>query len=183
MWLLGQLGPSLSGLNVLELGCGVSVASATAKDHGAHVLATDGRVEAVERARAKGLDAAVLAWSDTSFALCFDLAIGSDLFFGENGPEEIAALLDRTACGMALFTSPGRKPFFRFVELVKGRFPHVASRRIEAPDCEPCYAVVASRESQSVLFDACASLMLSYGRDAVVVISDSAPTPPPRPVP
>ncbi|MCU0307578.1 MAG: protein N-lysine methyltransferase family protein [Thermoleophilia bacterium] len=93
----------LRGLRVVELGCGVGLASLVAAAHGAHVLATDWYEDALafvrlnaDRARPAGrVETMVVDWFAPPPALLerapFDLVMAADVLYEErNGP----ALLD-----------------------------------------------------------------------------------------
>jgi ETFB lysine methyltransferase len=95
----------LAGLDILELGCGLGVASLVVNARGGEVLATDYHPNAEafldENSRLNGLSA-------TPFLRCdwrlpqdgigrFDLIIGSDLLYQPDHPEQLAHFISRHA--------------------------------------------------------------------------------------
>jgi predicted nicotinamide N-methyase len=181
VFLLDALGPLLRGVRCLELGCGAAVASATAHAHGACVVATDAVGEAVERALERGVPARVLRWDDVTFVEPFEMVLGSDLFFAETCVVEVEALLRRVGCRVALFSSPPRRPVLRLAELLRERYACVECERVELPGCEPCVVIVACDDAQAPLYASVAALIAMHRREAQVIISDTAPPPPPLP--
>ena len=180
-FVLNTLGILLRDWRCLELGCGVSVASAVAHAHGASVCATDAVAEAVAGARQRGIDARVLRWEDTAFVEQYELVMGSDLFFAERCAIDIAALLQRVGCRVALFSSPPRQPLLLFTELLRQHYACVVCERVELPDCEPCLVALATDDSESPLFACVTELIAAHKRAPHVIICDTAPLPPPLP--
>ena len=95
----------ITGLNILELGCGLGIASMIINARGGKVLATDYHPNAEEfleeNSRLNGLD-------DTPFLRCdwraqqenmgrFDLIIGSDLLYEPDHPERLALFISQHA--------------------------------------------------------------------------------------
>jgi predicted nicotinamide N-methyase len=117
-------GLELSGLRVLELGCGLGLPSLTAAAGGAHVLATDWAEDAIELLRRNAarngvpLRVARVRWSEPEpllRAAPWDLLLGADLLYEERNAEQLAALLPRLR-GEALLAEPGRPYAKEFLE-------------------------------------------------------------------
>ncbi len=120
--LAGELAAhDVSGLRVVELGCGVGLPSVVAALGGADVLATDWYDDALAftRANAGAAGARVrtllLDWNAPPEGLVspggdFDLAIGADVLYEERNGPALAALLPRLLRpgGEALVTDPRR---------------------------------------------------------------------------
>ena len=96
---------SLGGLDILELGCGLGIASLIVNARGGLILATDYHPSAEEfldeNSRLNGLQ-------DTPFLRCdwrvlqdaigrFDLIIGSDLLYEPDHPEQLALFISQHA--------------------------------------------------------------------------------------
>lgn len=112
-------GLELTGLRVLELGCGLGLPSLAAALGGADVLATDWAEDALELLRRNAarngvtLRTGVLRW-DESHALAgaaFDLVLAADVLYESRNAAPLLALLDRTVGpgGVALVSDPGRR--------------------------------------------------------------------------
>jgi predicted nicotinamide N-methyase len=116
----------LSGLRVLELGCGLALPSIAAARRGADVLATDWSPTAValaaSNARRNGvrLDTAVCDWTAPRLLVDgapWDLVLAADVLYERRNVEPLLELLPRLvgAEGETLFADPGRpaaKEFF-----------------------------------------------------------------------
>lgn len=106
----------LSGMRVVELGCGLGVPSLAAARAGAHVLATDVDLDAlalVERnARESGLrvETACADWATPDDLVDrgpFDLVLAADVLYERAGIDHLIALLPRLGREVWL-TDPGR---------------------------------------------------------------------------
>ena len=111
------------GDRVVELGCGLGVASITAALSGGEVLATDWSTEALDFARENAarngvlLETALVAWTGPDELLArapWDLVLAADVLYENRNIEPLAALLPRLG-DRALIADPGRpaaKTFF-----------------------------------------------------------------------
>jgi predicted nicotinamide N-methyase len=115
---------SLSGLHVVELGCGMGVPSLVAARAGAQVLATDADPEALEllarNAAANGitLETACVEWSAADELAArgpFDLVLAADVLYERESVQLLLSLLPRLGA-RALVADPGRTPAATFVE-------------------------------------------------------------------
>jgi predicted nicotinamide N-methyase len=114
----------LSGLRVLELGCGLGLPSLAAARRGAHVLATDWAEDAVDLLqRNAGRNEASLRvrrvrWSEPEPLLRaspWDLVLGADVLYEARNAEQLEALLPRLG-GETLLAEPGRPHAKEFLE-------------------------------------------------------------------
>jgi predicted nicotinamide N-methyase len=114
----------LSGLRVLELGCGLGLPSLAAAMRGAEVLATDWAEDAIgllqRNAERNGvvLRVARVRWSEPEPLLRgapWDLVLGADLLYEARNTEQLAELLPRLG-GEALLAEPGRPYAKQFLE-------------------------------------------------------------------
>jgi predicted nicotinamide N-methyase len=113
----------VSGLRVVELGCGLALPSLAAALGGAHVLATDWSPDAIALARenalrnALELETAVVRWSEPEPLLeraPWDLVLAADVLYEMRNVDELLALLPKLG-GEVLLADPGRphaKTFF-----------------------------------------------------------------------
>jgi predicted nicotinamide N-methyase len=117
---------SLGGMRVVELGCGLGLASLGAALAGARVLATDWSAEALtlleDNAAANGLDLETrrVDWTAPEGLLArapFDLVLAADVLYERRAVEPLAALLPRLG-GEVLLADPGRPPLAAFLERV-----------------------------------------------------------------
>jgi methyltransferase-like protein 23 len=86
--LMAERGPALSGLAVLELGCGVGLPGLAARRHGARVVQTDhdGLALALCRHNAilnkvSGIEQFIGDWRDWTHATRYPLIIGADIIY------------------------------------------------------------------------------------------------------
>lgn len=95
---------NLSGIQVIELGCGLGLPGITAAMLGANVLFTDCVPEALEfaesNARLNGISAGVadfriLDWEDTRNLPLFDIVLGSEILYDYFYHNPLLKLLDR----------------------------------------------------------------------------------------
>lgn len=109
-------GRELTGLRVVELGCGLGLPALTAAMRGAEVLATDWAEEAIELLRRNAerngvfLRVARVRWSEPEpllRAAPWDLVLGADLLYETRNAEQLAELLPRLG-GEVLLAEPGR---------------------------------------------------------------------------
>jgi predicted nicotinamide N-methyase len=114
----------LSGLRVLELGCGLGVPALTAALCGGEVLATDWAEDAIDllgrNAERNGLflRTARVRWSEPEpllRAAPWDLVLGADLLYEARNAEQLAELLPGLA-GEVLLAEPGRPYAKEFLE-------------------------------------------------------------------
>jgi predicted nicotinamide N-methyase len=128
---LAEALPDVSGLRVVELGCGLGVPSLIAAARGAAVTATDWSADAIELLRANaernglGLVAEVrdwrLPWPDR-----FDLALAADVLYEHRNVDPVLARLRELApeALVALAGRPHEAEFLRRAGVVE----HVADR-------------------------------------------------------
>lgn len=120
----------VEGRRVLEVGCGIGLASLVLNHRNADITATDHHPEAQGFLRAntglngdKDIPFVRTGWDDAETDLgCFDLIIGSDLLYERNHAESLAAFVDQHAepsCEVLIVD--GRRQ--------RGRFEHHMSRR------------------------------------------------------
>ena len=137
--LAGELdGIELSGLRVVELGCGLAVPSIVAARRGATVLATDGDPEGLELVdrnaalNAVSLETAALEWESPPEDLLarapFDLVLAADLLYERDAVGPLAALLPRLA-PQAWLADPGRPAAASLLEGVCPDGPAETRRR------------------------------------------------------
>lgn len=114
----------IEGKRILEVGCGIGLASLLLKARGADITATDCHPEAgrflAENSRLNDLKPVPFLrthWHDTHLGLgCFDVIIGSDLLYESPSAEQLARFIDRHSnpgCEV-LMVDPGRKNHPRF---------------------------------------------------------------------
>ena len=117
----------LEGRRVLELGCGLGVASIVAALGGADVLATDWSPEALEvaaenaRRNRADLDTALVSWTDSERLIAagpWDLILGADLLYERRNVDQLLDLLPRLGADV-LLAEPGRPPAARFFDEVE----------------------------------------------------------------
>ncbi len=113
----------LSGLTVVELGCGLALPSIVAALGGAHVRATDWSPEALayaeRNARANGaeLETARVDWADASALVAdapFDLVLAADVLYEPRNSAQLLELLPRLGEAVQL-ADPGRPALQRFL--------------------------------------------------------------------
>jgi predicted nicotinamide N-methyase len=114
----------VSGLRVVELGCGLALPSLAAAAGGADVLATDWAPDAIELVRENArrnelaLEARVIRWSEPGalFARApWDLVLAADVLYERRNGDELLALLPRLA-RTVLLAEPGRPHAQTFFE-------------------------------------------------------------------
>jgi len=122
-----RVGP---GENVLEVDCGPGVLAKLMRERGAHVTGTDLSIVAVERARAKGIealqvdvDAQPLPFADA----CFDTVVSNSMiehrFFPERSFDECARVLKPG--GKFIVCLPNIAHWLCRWWILAGRFPYV----------------------------------------------------------
>jgi predicted nicotinamide N-methyase len=114
----------LSGLRVVELGCGLGLPALAAAMRGAEVLATDWAEDAIELLRRNAerngvfLRVARVRWSEPEpllRAAPWDLVLGADLLYEARNAEQLAQLLPQLG-GEVLLAEPGRPYAKEFLE-------------------------------------------------------------------
>jgi predicted nicotinamide N-methyase len=114
----------VSGLRVLELGCGLGLPALAAALGGADVLATDWAEDAIELLRRNAerngvfLRVARVRWSEPEpllRAAPWDLVLGADLLYEARNAEQLAELLPALG-GEVLLAEPGRPHAKEFLE-------------------------------------------------------------------
>lgn len=130
-------GSRLTGLRVLELACGLGVASLVAARAGAAVLATDGCAEALElverNARENGLSAATarVDWGAADELIArgpFDLVLAADVLHERPSVAPLLSLLPRLGREVWL-ADPGRPAAAEFLEQARRQWPVATSVR------------------------------------------------------
>lgn len=122
----------LAGRRVLDLGCGLGLASVVAARAGADVLAVDasgdGVTFAAENFSLNGVvaDAAVCSWTDPALADTgpFDLVLGGDVLYSRPAATALLAALAALLAGgaQAWFTDPGRATADAFMEAARAEY-------------------------------------------------------------
>ena len=126
-----MLGYSLEGRRVLEIGCGLGLASLVLSKLDADISATDYHPQAEEFLRKNvALNGAAKIpfvranWADGSIGLGdFDLILGSDLLYERGHPEALSEFIDlnaREKCEV-IIVDPGRGQLSRFGRLMAAR--------------------------------------------------------------
>lgn len=120
----------VSGVDVLELGCGLGLPSLAAAAGGGRVLATDWAPAAVELLRRNALrndlvlDACVLDWRDPAplEAGRFGLVLAADVLYEARNASPLAACLERSLAegGQALVADPGRRHASPLLDALRG---------------------------------------------------------------
>jgi predicted nicotinamide N-methyase len=117
---------ALGGMRVVEVGCGLGLASLAAAAAGARVLATDWAPAALElladNAQRNGLalETARVDWTAPDALLArapFDLVLAADVLYERRNVGPLAALLPRLG-GEVLLADPGRPPLTELLERV-----------------------------------------------------------------
>jgi predicted nicotinamide N-methyase len=120
----------LTGLRVVELGCGLAVPSIAAARGGASVLATDAEPEALalagRNAEANGVrvETALAEWSSPASLLesaPFDLVLAADVLYERPAVATLLDLLPRLA-PRVLLADPGRPAAAPFIERARERW-------------------------------------------------------------
>ena len=106
----------VDGAHVLELGCGLALPTLVAAAAGAHVLAVDWAVDAIDLLRGNAalnnlhVEAAVADWRDADALVArppWDLVLASDVLYESRNVEPLLALLPRLG-NTVLLAEPGR---------------------------------------------------------------------------
>jgi predicted nicotinamide N-methyase len=123
-------GAPLSGLRLVELGCGLAVPSIAAARAGASVLATDSDPDALElvalNARANGVsvETALVDWADPDELVSrgpFDIALAADVLYERASVAQLLSLLPGLAPEVWL-ADPGRPAADAFLEQARRRW-------------------------------------------------------------
>ncbi len=117
-------GRDVSGLRVVELGCGLALPSLAAALGRAHVLATDWAPDAIELARENArrneleLETAIVRWSEPQALVeraPWDLVLAADVLYERRNVDELLALLPQLGSEV-LLAEPGRPHAKTFLE-------------------------------------------------------------------
>ncbi len=127
---------NVEGLKILEIGCGLALASLVLKVRGCDVTVTDYNPavsnflkENVRINECLDIPFIQANWQDRDFSLgeSYDLIIGSDILYERNHPQDIADFIDRNAkpkCEV-IIVDPNRGNQNRFTrEMESNRFIH-----------------------------------------------------------
>jgi predicted nicotinamide N-methyase len=123
-------GEELSGLRVVELGCGLAVPSLAAARAGAEVLATDTDAEALElvaqnaRTNDAHVETAVVDWAQPDELVSrapFDLVLAADVLYERASVALLLSLLPRLGPEVWL-ADPGRPAADAFLEEARRRW-------------------------------------------------------------
>ncbi len=118
----------VSGLRVVELGCGLALPSLAAAVGGAHVLATDWAPDAIELVRENArrtkleLQAEVMRWREPRVVVeraPWDLVLAADVLYERRNVDELLELLPRLG-DTVLLAEPGRPHAKTFFERAAG---------------------------------------------------------------
>jgi predicted nicotinamide N-methyase len=118
----------LRGVRVLELGCGLGVASIAAALAGGDVLATDWADDALafleRNAHANGARVRIerLDWRAARADPGWDLVLAADVLYEQTHPDLLLALLGRLAPTELLLADPGRPYAKPFLEQARERW-------------------------------------------------------------
>ncbi len=130
LWASGEalarvvVGRDVSGLRVVELGCGLALPSLAAALGSARVLATDWAPDAVELARENArrneleLETAIVRWSEPKALVeraPWDLVLAADVLYERRNVDELLALLPQLGSEV-LLAEPGRPHARTFLE-------------------------------------------------------------------
>ena len=159
LWsLFGQIWPSgrvlaeamsrfdIAGKRILELGCGIGLASLVLQRRGAEIVATDAHplaeVFLAYNAALNALPALhyrQLRWGEALPALgSFDVIIASDVLYERDHAELVAGVVERHALPAAevMVTDPGRGNSTRFGRLLEAQGFHVEAERCPMDDAD-----------------------------------------------
>lgn len=133
----------ITGKRILEVGCGIGLASLVLNHRAADITATDHHPEAEAFLRRntelngdREIPFTRTAWSDEDIGLGeFDIIIGSDLLYERESIESLAAFIDRHAaphCDV-IIVDPGRGNHARFSRrMVNLGYSHSQSKPVDA---------------------------------------------------
>lgn len=130
-------GEDLSGLRVVELGCGLALPSIVAARAGAAVLATDVDGEALEFAACNAelngvaIETTVVEWAHPDELVArapFDLALAADVLYARQAVAQLLELLPRLAPRVWL-ADPGRPALDAFLEAAERDWTITTTRR------------------------------------------------------
>ena len=124
---VSELGATLSGQHILEIGCGFGLAGIVACQAGAKVVFTDFEHDALQFAlhnsQLNGIENGIFVqmdWNTLCFNSKFDVILASDVIYEEENWEPITSLLQNLLAshGIAIFSEPNRKNADGFFECI-----------------------------------------------------------------
>lgn len=135
----------LSGVSVLELGCGLGLPGIAASLAGGRVLATDRSPDAIAftevNARRSGapLESAVCSWAEPDPLIArapWDLVLAADLLYGQRNVLELLDVLPRLVdgSGEVLIADPGRPLAGEFLAAARDNWDTVSTSGTRLPD-------------------------------------------------
>lgn len=125
---VNQLGDTIIGQRILEIGCGYGLAGIVACKVGADVVFSDFEFDALlfakHNAQQNGIGSAdfvQMDWNAPSFQCQFDVILASDVIYEEQNWQPIVDLLNNhlKPDGTALFSEPNRKNAGRFFKDIR----------------------------------------------------------------
>ena len=153
----------LTGVRVLEVGCGLGLPSVAAARAGASITATDACPEAVVYAAhnlaLNGLEGDVAAadWRDLPEmdGAPWDLVIGADLLYRPDNHESLQRLLSSLTTGEAWIADPGRGGCRDFLAAARGRWriasqPDPVDADLRIHELRPAASLPRERAGSSV---------------------------------
>jgi predicted nicotinamide N-methyase len=143
-------GLPIAGRRILEIGCGLGLASLVMQRRGAditasdlHPLAAGFMAENLALNRLAALDFRTGNWSDSDATLgAFDLIVGSDVLYERDLPEALAGFLDRHAKATAevIIIDPNRGNRAAFTrKMMALGFAHSETPAAEQQECGEAY--------------------------------------------
>ena len=124
---VSELGATLSGQHIIEIGCGFGLAGIVACQAGAKVVFTDFEHDALQFAlhnsQLNGIENGVFVqmdWNTPCFNSKFDVILASDVIYEEENWQPIMSLLQNLLAshGIVIFSEPNRKNADSFFECI-----------------------------------------------------------------